>query len=868
MAPATGTPGYSPRTIYAWTDGTSTGLCTYTALLEKVDTMMQAQEEFRQEFKQEFRQEFLGRLAKIERRLSGKPPVQDSPSSSASRMRLPSLLSDPEGVLSPRPSVGQPSPASAIVPIIPMLTNRDPPATFPENVASGDHRQYPDPIVSDDQSDEVEAGLPADHTTAAHQLLTQWAKVMRPFFKGTGVDDEHYVMRLEHGRGVLRPYGWGEGDDLGDGGHQLGSPAGSSDRDTYSPAPSPREGLWGTGLSPAANVEVKRSDPTLAGDLNPNGSLKLDKPTVDRLFASYMRNIHILHPFLNEIRIRKMIEVFANRYSSDVVSVKSPGFAVQSLTSQPLKRKRSNGGTPGLAFSSMPEPGFPNSPKPSLERSISSAIVLLVLALGRICEHKQPLPGPMETPASSTDIHGMPGMDSPLAAYRASPASSHSTLASTSSPSNEPMRFAPSRRPSLEALPASEQPTYVKKNRNVDIIPGFAYYARASDILGNLHGGNDLSHAQANLLAGLYMGQLARVMESWEWIFSASIKCRILIEQVIGTNPNALSRNTTAKGQKLVHEDLIKFCFWTCLQLESGIGQYEQKVAWPTGVREDLAEAQKLPPHVETIMLYYSAQIHLRKELNRVHRILYSKKEKSKRSKRGGWANVADPAILQDMLEAWRETLPPSFQWNDSDPAPEDINAARLRAKYYGAKYIITRPFLYRAVVEMKPRPDLLVNVDQDPQGMQRSGSNNSGTPSSGPPRFEQNLSTEDARAVIEASRVCVQAAMKSTVAFDGLKTPDGQKSRPVVTNIFGTAHAQYGNMLVLAATHNSWLKPLIPREELDRLLDRTINFLDDLAPISPTMKANAAILRNTKAVIHSAGTSVPLSAHSSFAER
>lgn len=74
--------------------------------------------------------------------------------------------------------------------------------------------------------------------------------------------------------------------------------------------------------------------------------------------------------------------------------------------------------------------------------------------------------------------------------------------------------------------------------------------------------------------------------------------------------------------------------------------------------------------------------------------------------------------------------------------------------------------------------------------------------------------------------------------------------------------------MLVLAATHNSWLKPLIPREELDRLLDRTINFLDDLAPISPTMKANAAILRNTKAVIHSAGTSVPLSAHSSFAER
>ncbi|KAJ9653027.1 hypothetical protein H2201_009181 [Coniosporium apollinis] len=820
------------------------------ALLEKMNTMQERIESMLQA-----QQELSGCMTKFERRLTGKPPAQDSPSSSASRMRLSSLFSDPEGGPSPRLSVGQPSPAPPTVPTTALLADRDPPPVPPVNMASGDLMQYPDPTTSDDQADEVEAGLPVDHTTAAHQLLTQWTRVMQPFFKGTGVDNEHYVMRLELGRGVLRPYGWGEGDDLG-GGHQLGSPAGSSDRDTYSPAPSPREGLWGTGLSPPdPNVEVKRSDPELAGDLNPSGSLKLDKPTVDRLFASYMQSIHILHPFLNEIRISKMIEAFTNRYSSGMPPVKPPGFAVQPLGSQPLKRKRSNGGTPGLAFSSMPEPGFPSPSKLPLERSTSSAIVLLVLALGRVCEHKQPLLGSMETRSSNTDIQGSPGMDSLVAARRASPAS-------------------------LEGLPAFEQPTFAKRNRNVDIIPGFAYYARATDILGNLRGVHDLSHAQANLLAGLYMGQLARVIESWGWIHAASVKCRVLVEQFTCKNKNALSRYTTARGNKLVHEDLIKFCFWTCLQLESdilaelsslphsGIGQYEQRVAWPTGVRADLAETQKLPPHVETIMLYYFAQIHLRKELNRVHRTLYSKKGKSKRSKKGGWANVADPAVLQEMLEAWRETLPPSFQWDDADPVPEDINAARLRAKHYGAKYIITRPSLYRAVVEMKPRPDLLVSVDQDAQGMQRSSSNNSGTPSSGATRFGQNLSAEDARAVIGASRVCVQAAMKSTVAFDGLKTIDGQKSRPIVTNIFGTAHAQYGNMLVLAATYSSWLKPLIPLEELDRLLVRTINFLEDLASISPTMKANAVILRNTRAVIQSGEPSIPLSADSSFAER
>ncbi|KAJ9633679.1 hypothetical protein H2199_009247 [Coniosporium tulheliwenetii] len=309
-------------------------------------------------------------------------------------------------------------------------------------------------------------------------------------------------------------------------------------------------------------------------------------------------------------------------------------------------------------------------------------------------------------------------------------------------------------------MPAVDQPVFERKNRNVDTIPGFAYYAKASDILGNLHGGNDLSHAQANLLAGLYMGQLARVIESWGWIYAASIKCRILIEQ------------------------------------------------------------------------------------------------------KGGWTNVTDLVVLQEMLEEWRATLPRIFQWNDYDPPPVDINAARLRAKYYGARYIITRPFLYRAVVEMKPRPDLLMNVDRDPQEMQRSGSNSSGTPSGRSMKLEQTLSTADARTVIEASKVCVQAAMKSTVAFDGFIAV-GQ--RPIVTNIFGTAHAQYGNMLVLAATHNSWLRPLVPREDLVRLLDRTINFLDTLAPISPTMRANVRILRNTKEVIVSGGNTLPRSANSSF---
>lgn len=54
---------------------------------------------------------------------------------------------------------------------------------------------------------------------------------------------------------------------------------------------------------------------------------------------------------------------------------------------------------------------------------------------------------------------------------------------------------------------------------------------------------------------------------------------------------------------------------------------------------------------------------------------------------------------------------------------------------------------------------------------------------------------------------------------------------------------SQFGNMLVLAATHQSWLQALVPRDELDRLLDRTIHVLRGLIPISPTMKYNTMVL-------------------------
>lgn len=56
--------------------------------------------------------------------------------------------------------------------------------------------------------------------------------------------------------------------------------------------------------------------------------------------------------------------------------------------------------------------------------------------------------------------------------------------------------------------------------------------------------------------------------------------------------------------------------------------------------------------------------------------------------------------------------------------------------------------------------------------------------------------------------------------------------------------------MLVLSATYVSWLGYMVPKEELRRLLTRTIAFLRRLEPISKTCARDAQILQAIHAVI------------------
>jgi hypothetical protein len=121
---------------------------------------------------------------------------------------------------------------------------------------------------------------------------------------------------------------------------------------------------------------------------------------------------------------------------------------------------------------------------------------------------------------------------------------------------------------------------------------------------------------------------------------------------------------------------------------------------------------------------------------------------------------------------------------------------------------------------------------------------------------------SNDQREMINLASVCIQAAIQSTIAFDRVGAQEnshyeGYRStrteRLVLTNIFGTMHAQYGNMLVLAAVYKSPMYKHLPENSplnhrnLEALFARTIDAIQEIEPNSPTLRVDLEVLRHLR---------------------
>lgn len=146
--------------------------------------------------------------------------------------------------------------------------------------------------------------------------------------------------------------------------------------------------------------------------------------------------------------------------------------------------------------------------------------------------------------------------------------------------------------------------------------------------------------------------------------------------------------------------------------------------------------------------------------------------------------NKEDPRTLASKLEnldqtlqQWRDLRHPITYWHDREEPPQEILAARLRAKYYGARYVITRPFLDYTLHVLRDVESgcNLEDITKDAKGNVR------------PQELVlfKAINMMPVPTIIEKVKICVESATMSTIALD-----NAFERRLIVTNIMGTAHA------------------------------------------------------------------------------
>ena len=396
-----------------------------------------------------------------------------------------------------------------------------------------------DDMMEDPPGPPVEPGRPAMppiHTTLAG-LLLKWGPISKMVYHLLEAEKirhvEEFPIRQEMQRGMIRVFGFGEGFDQEIRAVEFTSQADHAMTDVHDDysdiaSPAPLGEVWGQlgGLGPSPGQAYK------GGVINMEGNPDYDPGRVWDYVQSFKDHILNMHPIIIPKELDAMVKLFLEtlpsprpkqpKTSASAKFVNQPASSIPPFAEAGTKRKRS-------PAADEPNPGVPFQKPGRPYRSIHSALVLLVLALGKICLHREPIPDVVressEIPSANSPLirNGFPV--SPL---QGSPPNLLSQSQSSGLPSpREIERGIPSRRPSIQGGGLSAKGVQMK--RNFDVIPGLEYFALATDIIGSHIGGHNLKHVYVLILAGLYHGQLGRIIESWSYINLASTRLHAIL---------------------------------------------------------------------------------------------------------------------------------------------------------------------------------------------------------------------------------------------------------------------------------------------------------------------------------------------------
>lgn len=267
----------------------------------------------------------------------------------------------------------------------------------------------------------------------------------------------------------------------------------------------------------------------------------------------------------------------------------------------------------------------------------------------------------------------------------------------------------------------------------------------------------------------------------------------------------------------------------------SGLLSYEEDMPHPN--------MSLLHGYPQPVLDSYPGQLYLRTHLNSIHRMFYAPEDPTK----PGEDKFQNVDLVADAVSGMH-WVGPSFAFREGDPPAGDILSARLRAKYWGAQVITYRPFV-RQILQFT---HAIRQGDKSPNLHTFSEFRHGIIAPSIQPGARKVSDIDPG--VVELARKGIKALIESTRAFHNLG-----EDRPIITNVFGTLHAQWGNLLVLsAAFRDPVLHPFVEEDLLRHLFLRTIGFLRQAATATSTLRVDMLILEGLQSDLFPGGMPAP----------
>ncbi|KAL1876576.1 hypothetical protein Daus18300_002820 [Diaporthe australafricana] len=211
--------------------------------------------------------------------------------------------------------------------------------------------------------------------------------------------------------------------------------------------------------------------------------------------------------------------------------------------------------------------------------------------------------------------------------------------------------------------------------------PGLQYFTAAWALLPGMMTSNNVLAAQCHLLASAYLFYLVRPLEAWNLLCTTSNKLQLLL----------MSPNRIPPDQR----ELTERIYWNSLLCESdllaeldlphsGVVHFEENVGLPGGFEGDENEAVGRDD-----LWYFLAEIALRRLLNRVSQLIYSKDSMAT-------TTSLEPVVaeLDFQLTQWYESLPLPLQFPFARTMLPDPVQTVLRLRFFACRTIIYRPYI------------------------------------------------------------------------------------------------------------------------------------------------------------------------------